>query len=184
MLPFFAYSKSAIKISKAFKKWNCFRKIGLNTSFVVSIVRTAISVTKMISRKYKFHVLKKKMLISLSHQNFFLARSNAKSHSGFLWLVMFKFTILCVRQNSTFLSEDRNLVNFGGRVIHWVVYNQLYDWRFLFAGYCPGAVLPGHQRDRKSKKIAFLFPKICCFSLTSTIVLKKSHLTVNFSFLS
>ena len=45
-------------------------------------------------------------------------------------------------------------------------------------------VSPGHQRDRKNKKIAFLFPKICCFSLTSTIVLKESHLTVNFSFLS
>ena len=25
------------------------------------------------------------------------------------------------------------------RIIHWVVYNQLYDGRFLFAGYCSGA---------------------------------------------
>ena len=55
-----AYFKSVIKISKGFKKWNCFRTSSLNTSLMVSIVRTATSVTKVISREYKFHVTKKK----------------------------------------------------------------------------------------------------------------------------
>ena len=68
---FFAYFKSVIKISKGFKKWNCFRKINLKTSLIVSIVRTATSVTKIIFRKYKFLVLNRKMLVSLSHQFLF-----------------------------------------------------------------------------------------------------------------
>ena len=94
----FAYVKSVIKISKGYKKWNCFSKTGLNTSLIVSIViRTATSVTEMISLKCKFHVLKGKMLICLSHQNLFLARHNAKSH-GF-----FNLTILGVCENSIFL---------------------------------------------------------------------------------
>ena len=58
-----AYFKSVIKISKGFKKWNCFRKSSLNTSLIVSIARTAKSDTKIISRKYKFHVPKRKMQI-------------------------------------------------------------------------------------------------------------------------
>ena len=41
--------------------------------------------------------------ISLSHQNFFLARSNAKSHSVFLWVVLFNLTIFWVLENSLFL---------------------------------------------------------------------------------
>ena len=41
--------------------------------------------------------------IFLSHQNFFLARSNAKSHSFFLWVVMFNLTIFWVLENSLFL---------------------------------------------------------------------------------
>ena len=64
VLPFFlqtylfrAYFKSVIKISKGFNKWTCFRKIGLNTILIVSIIRTATSVTTMIFRKYKLHVL-------------------------------------------------------------------------------------------------------------------------------
>ena len=31
------------------------------------------------------------------------------------------------------------LVNIRRRIIGWVVYKQLYDWRSLFSGYCPGA---------------------------------------------
>ena len=54
---FRAYFKSVIKISKGFNKWTCFRKTGLNTILIVSIVRTATSVTTMIFRKYKVHVL-------------------------------------------------------------------------------------------------------------------------------
>ena len=41
--------------------------------------------------------------ISFSHQNFFLARSNAKSRSFFLWVVMVNLTIFWVRENSIFL---------------------------------------------------------------------------------
>ena len=68
---FFAYFELVIKISKGFRKWNCFRKTGLNTNLIVSIVATETSVTKVMSRvqvqicthvKYKFHVLKWKML--------------------------------------------------------------------------------------------------------------------------
>ena len=35
-----------------------------------------------------------------SESNLFLARSNAKSHSFFLWVVTFNLTILWVRDNS------------------------------------------------------------------------------------
>ena len=35
----FAYVKSVTKISKGYKKWNCFSKTGLNTSSIVSIVQ-------------------------------------------------------------------------------------------------------------------------------------------------
>ena len=59
-----AYFKSVRNISKGFKKWNCFRKSSLNTILIVSIVRTATLVTKIISPKYKFHVPKRKMQIS------------------------------------------------------------------------------------------------------------------------
>ena len=66
-------------------------------------VRTATSVTEMSSLKCKFHVLKGKMLICLSHQNLFLARYNAKSHGFFRWVVKFNLTILGVCENSIFL---------------------------------------------------------------------------------
>ena len=52
------------KHHKDIKKWNCFRETGLNPNLIVSIVRTATSFTKIISRKNKFHVPKRKMLIS------------------------------------------------------------------------------------------------------------------------
>ena len=47
----------------------------------------------MISPKYKFHDLKERLLISLNPQNFSLARSNAKSHSSFIWIITFTLTI-------------------------------------------------------------------------------------------
>ena len=81
---------------QGFKKWNrqnCFRKTGLNTTFSshwkVSIVRTPTSVKK-----------------------FFLARSNAKSHSFFIWEVMFNLTIFWVRENRIFLfwTQKSNLL--------------------------------------------------------------------------
>ena len=96
----------------------------------------------MISRRYKFHVLKRKIadFFEPSEILFFLARSNAKSHSFFIWVVMFNLAIFWVRQNSILsFSEHRNRVNIKRRIIRWVVYNQLFDWRFLIFGYCPGA---------------------------------------------
>ena len=56
--------QSVIKIFNGLKKWNCFRTSSLNTGLMVSLVRTATSVTKIISREYKFHVTKRKMQIS------------------------------------------------------------------------------------------------------------------------
>ena len=100
---FFANFKSVVKISEGFKKW--FK------SLIVSIVGTETSVTKRLSRKYKFHVLKRKMLISLSHQKLSLVRSNAKSHSFFPSVVMITLMSFWVRDNSISLSEHRNLAN-------------------------------------------------------------------------
>ena len=74
--------------------------------------------------------LKERLLISLNPPKFVLARSNSKSHNFFIWVVTFNLTILWVREN---------LANIRRPIIHWVVYNQLFGWRFLFVGYCPGA---------------------------------------------
>ena len=56
--------------------------------------------------------LRKRLLISLTLQKFFLARSNAKSHSVFIWEVMFNLTIFWVRENSIFLfrTQKSNLL--------------------------------------------------------------------------
>ena len=51
--------------------------------------------------------LKERLLISLNPQKFFLARTNAKSHSFFIWVVMFNLTIFWVRENSNFLQVFR-----------------------------------------------------------------------------
>ena len=55
--------------------------------------------------------LKERLLISLNPQKFFLARSNAKSHSFFIWVVMFDLTMFWVRKTVFSISEHRNLVN-------------------------------------------------------------------------
>ena len=96
----------------------------------------------MISRKYKFHVLKRKIADFFEPPEIlFLARSNAKIHNSFVWVVMLNLTIFnFVSVKTVFsFSEHRNLVNIRRRIIRWVVYDQLFDWRFLFVGYCPGA---------------------------------------------
>ena len=62
----------------------------------------------MISRKYKFHVLKRKIADFFEPPEIlFLARSNAKSHNSFVWVVMLNLTIFCVRENSIFLFRTR-----------------------------------------------------------------------------
>ena len=106
----------------------------------MSIVRTATSGTKMISCKYEKWKTGKNEADFFEPPELLLTRSKAKSYSLFPWLVMFNLTIFWVLS----FSEHRNLVNIRilrRRITHWVVYNQLYGWRLLFAGYCPGAFL-------------------------------------------
>ena len=50
--------------------------------------------------------LKERLLISLNPQKFFLARTSAKSHSFFIW-VMFNLTIFWVRENSIFFFRTQ-----------------------------------------------------------------------------
>ena len=58
MLPFSqTYLFRSKRYPRVLIKWNCFIKTGLNTIFIVSVVITASSVTKMISHEYKLHVL-------------------------------------------------------------------------------------------------------------------------------
>ena len=68
----------------------------------------------MISRKYKFHLLKRKIadFFEPSEILFFLARSNAKSHSFFIWVDLTIFLVRkTVRKTVFSISEHRNLVN-------------------------------------------------------------------------
>ena len=149
----------------------------------------------MISCKYEKWKTGKNEAYFFEPPELLLTRSKAKSYSLFLWLVMFNLTIFWVLS----FSEHRNLVNIRRlrrRITHWVVYNQLYGWRLLFAGYCPGAFLhivisarlmPCHQviseAGKKSQKIAFMFAKLL-LSLTSTIVFSMLNFTIISSFLS
>ena len=52
---------------------------------------------------------------------------------------MFNLTSSWVCDNSISLSEQRILLILELQIILWVVYIQLYDGRFLFAGYYSGA---------------------------------------------
>ena len=54
--------------------------------------------------------LKERLLISLNLQKFFLARSNAKSHSFFIWVVVFNLTIFWVCENSIFLFPNTEIL--------------------------------------------------------------------------
>ena len=94
-VPFYRVFQNRQKISK-----------GLNTSLVVTIVRSATSVTKMISRKYKLNSMYLKercwFVAQPSEINLFLTRSR---------VVMFYLTIFWVHENSTSFSEHRNNVN-------------------------------------------------------------------------
>ena len=50
--------------------------------------------------------LRERLLISLNLQKFFLARSNAKSHSLFIWEVMFNLTFFWVKQYFPFPNTE------------------------------------------------------------------------------
>ena len=143
----FAYFENITKISKGFKKWNCrncFRKTKLvfTQAFLPKKsqwleLQHQLQIWFLVSKNSMY--LKERLLISLNPPEFFLARSNSKRHCIFVWIVMFNLTNFWVRENSIFLFEYRNLVNIKRWIICWVFYNQLFDWRFLFVRYCPGA---------------------------------------------
>ena len=83
--------------------------------------------------------LKERLLISLNPQKFFLARTNVKSHNFFIW-VMFNLIDDLLgpwKQYFPFPNTEISLMS-ERRIIRWVVYNQLFDLRFLFVRYYPG----------------------------------------------
>ena len=91
----------------------------------------------MFPLEYKFHVLERKILISLSHQNFFITRSTHNSHSFFLWVVLLNLTIFWVRENNAFISRTQKTVNvkaelFGAKLS---TNNSMSD----FAWHAPGS---------------------------------------------
>ena len=169
------------------------QKISKNiyTSLIVSIVRTATSVTKTISRKYKLNstYLKERCwLLWAIEINLFLAISNAKSHSFFQlhWVVVFNLTISWVRENSiSFSRTQKSCFHFEEELFVelWVIYIQLHDWRLISV--CPVLpwcllrivisvdVLPGHQRNRKKSENSICVWKTLLLLLTSTIVFSK-----------
>ena len=82
--------------------------------------------------------LKERLLISLNPQKFFLARTNAKSHNFFIW-VMFNLIDDLLgpwKQYFPFPNTEISLIS-ERRIIRWVVFNQLFDLRFLFVRYYP-----------------------------------------------
>ena len=110
--------------------------------------------------------LKERLLISLNPQKFFLARTNAKSHSFFIW-VMFTLTIFWVRENSIFLfrtNSDELFVELS------TTSSLTYAFCLSSTALVPFAnsnitvmchlVISGTD---KYQKIAFLFAKLCCF---------------------
>ena len=93
-----------MKLSKLFQK-DLFKHELFFLLKKVSIVRTPTSVTKMISRKYKFHVLKRKIADFFEPSEILFG---PKSHySFFIWVVMFNLTIFWVRDNSIFLFRTQ-----------------------------------------------------------------------------
>ena len=71
--------------------------------------------------------LKERLLISLNPQKFFLARSNAKSHHFFIWVVMFILTFFWVRKQYFPFPNTEILLTLEDA------------FNLQFVGYCPGA---------------------------------------------
>ena len=66
----------------------------------------------MFSPKCKFHVLERKILISLSHQNFFIGQIQWQlSHGVVFWVVLLNLTIFWVRENDVFIFRTQKTVN-------------------------------------------------------------------------
>ena len=61
--------------------------------------------------------LRERSLISLNPPKLFLASSNAKSHSFFIWVVMFNLTIFGSLETVFSFSERRNLANIRRRIV-------------------------------------------------------------------
>ena len=121
--------------------------------------------------------LRERLLISLNLQKFFLARSNAKSHSLFIWEVMFNLTFFWVRENSIFLfrTQKSNLLILLGRIIRCVVYNQLMTDAFCLSRVLPWCLLPvvisvnvppSQQRAKKMSENSISVCKTLLLSLT------------------
>ena len=117
----------------------------------------------MISRKYKFHVLKRKIadFFEPSEILFFLARSNAKSHSFFIWVVMFDLTIFWVRKTIFSISEHRNLVN----IIEDELFVELSTTSSLTDAFCSlsGTVLGRSAGQKNVRKQHFCLQNFVAF---------------------
>ena len=74
----------------------------------------------------------------MNPQKFFLARTNAKSHNFFIWVMFNSIDDLLGpwKQYFPFANTEILLIS-EQRIIRWVVYNQLFDLRFLFVRYYP-----------------------------------------------
>ena len=117
---FCVFHKSLVKISQGFKKLFQKDRFKHELFFLLkkfSIVRTPTSVTKMIFVSTDSMYLTETLLISLNPQKFFLAGSNAESHSFFIWVEMFNLTIFWARKTVFSFSKHRNLVNIRRRII-------------------------------------------------------------------
>ena len=109
------------------------------------------------SRKYNFHVLKKKRWFFWAiRTSFWPGLMPAKSHSFFLWLAMFNLTTIFDLSTPSSMTDA-----------------------FLFAGYYSGAFLyilksvnmpPGHKWDRRKSENSISVWKTLLLSLTLTIV--------------
>ena len=131
----------------------------------------------MISRKYKINsmYLKERLLISLNPQKFFLARTNAKSHGLFIWVMFNSFG--SVKTVFSF-SEHRNLVNIRRRIIILVELSTISSLNYAFSLSLGTALVcllhiviyvnvsPGHQRDRKMSENSISVCKTLLLSLT------------------
>ena len=84
--------------------------------------------------------------------NLFLARSNAKSHSFFLWVVMFNLTIFSVRENSisffriqkSYLNEKTNSLSFELSANSSMTESDVQ--LIFFAGFLPWCLFRGGSR--------------------------------------
>ena len=153
--PFFAYFKSLIKISKGFKKWNCFGKTGLNMSLKVWIVgylnERCWFLWNFRNSFWPDPVLR--VTAFFFGSNVYLDVLLDPWQQYFLILTNFSWSCLqpCSMTDAIRLPGTAP-VPFAHNVI------------------CSVDVPPGHQRDRKKSENSISVCKTLLLSLTSTIV--------------